>query len=192
MSKVVHSRTPPRTTPSRSITRDGVKLIAQVELTQSGVYAVAFQPDGKRVAAAGADGVVRLIDAETGKLVKEFSPAPPSAAGSGRRRAGRHAPSRRTPIAAETLPAGADVAALDVQPAAIALDGRFDYAQLVVTASSSRASRRRDPAGRSRAHGGAVEVAAAAWSGRSPTARRRSPFSWPGKSATSRRRRQRA
>ncbi len=40
----------------------------------SGVFAVAFRPDGKLVATGGLDGVVRLFDAETGLLVKEFVP----------------------------------------------------------------------------------------------------------------------
>jgi len=38
------------------------------------VYAVAYRPDGKQVAVAGFEGVVRLFDAETGELVKEFAP----------------------------------------------------------------------------------------------------------------------
>jgi WD40 repeat protein len=40
------------------------------------VYSVSFRPDGKQVASAGFDGIVRLSDAQTGKVVKEFSPVP--------------------------------------------------------------------------------------------------------------------
>ena len=54
--------------------KDGVKQIANVKFAQGGVYAVAFRPDGKVLAAAGADGMVRLINPETGSLVKEFAP----------------------------------------------------------------------------------------------------------------------
>lgn len=49
---------------------------AKAEIPAAGQYAVAFRPDGTRVAAAGGDGIVRLLDAATGKVVKEFSPAP--------------------------------------------------------------------------------------------------------------------
>ncbi|MFO0826416.1 MAG: c-type cytochrome domain-containing protein [Gemmataceae bacterium] len=42
----------------------------------AGQYAVAFHPEGKVVAAAGADGMVRLIEATTGTVAKEYSPAP--------------------------------------------------------------------------------------------------------------------
>jgi WD40 repeat protein len=50
------------------------KLVAKLEAERGAVYAVAFRPDGKQVASAGFDGVVRLGDAQTGKLIKEFVP----------------------------------------------------------------------------------------------------------------------
>ncbi len=40
----------------------------------SGVFAVAFRPDGAQVATGGLDGAVRLFDVASGKLVSEFLP----------------------------------------------------------------------------------------------------------------------
>jgi WD40 repeat protein len=40
------------------------------------VFALAYHPAGKVVAAAGFDGKVRLLDADSGKVVKEFVPVP--------------------------------------------------------------------------------------------------------------------
>jgi WD40 repeat protein len=52
------------------------RLVSRFEGQQGGVFALAYRPDGKQVASAGFDGVVRLNDVETGKLVKEFVPVP--------------------------------------------------------------------------------------------------------------------
>jgi WD40 repeat protein len=40
------------------------------------IYSVSFRPDGQVVASVGFDGVVRLSDAKTGKVIKEFVPVP--------------------------------------------------------------------------------------------------------------------
>jgi mono/diheme cytochrome c family protein len=55
--------------------QDG-KRISKFEGQRGGVYTVAFRPDGKEVASAGFDGVVRLNDPTTGKLLREFVPCP--------------------------------------------------------------------------------------------------------------------
>jgi WD40 repeat protein/mono/diheme cytochrome c family protein len=54
------------------------KRVATMEGQKGGVYAVKFRPGTgpKVVASAGFDGVVRLNDATTGKLIKEFVPVP--------------------------------------------------------------------------------------------------------------------
>jgi WD40 repeat protein/mono/diheme cytochrome c family protein len=60
--------------------KKGVKELARVRFSQTGIYALAIHPDGDVVAAAGADGVVRLISVATGQITETFSPAPVSVA----------------------------------------------------------------------------------------------------------------
>src|SRR5581483_1759161 len=52
------------------------KLICKFEGQKGAVYALAYRPDGKQVASGGHDGLVRLNDPQTGKLLKEFQPVP--------------------------------------------------------------------------------------------------------------------
>jgi WD40 repeat protein len=54
-------------------TADG-KIVTKFEVPESGIYAVAFSPDGSTVAAGGFDGDVRLIKIADGTLVKKFTP----------------------------------------------------------------------------------------------------------------------
>jgi WD40 repeat protein/mono/diheme cytochrome c family protein len=146
-SKVVSARSEEEKKTLLDYRAANIKVIAQAKLAQGGVFAVAFQPDGKRVAAAGADGNVRLIDTETGQIVKEFAPAPiggetsepaPAAAGAVAV-AGSSQPPATPPAGSaaseesDTLPKGSTLTALEVQPAELRLVSRFEVAQLVVT-----------------------------------------------------------
>jgi WD40 repeat protein/mono/diheme cytochrome c family protein len=56
-------------------TGEGVKTIATAKF-DGGIYALAFNPAGTHVAAAGEDGRVRLIATDTGVVTKEFVPVP--------------------------------------------------------------------------------------------------------------------
>ena len=42
----------------------------------AGIYTVAFSPDSATLAAGGFDGMVRLHDARTGAMKREFVPVP--------------------------------------------------------------------------------------------------------------------
>ena len=57
-----------------------VKTNSAAQLIMSGnsgaVFGVAWKGDGTVIATAGADGIVRLFDAETGELIKQFSAVP--------------------------------------------------------------------------------------------------------------------
>jgi WD40 repeat protein len=76
MAKVVTTQTPEEKAELKKYMTSDVKIVADTQISTSAVYAVAFRPDGQILAAAGADGTVRLIDPANGKIVKEFSPAP--------------------------------------------------------------------------------------------------------------------
>jgi WD40 repeat protein/mono/diheme cytochrome c family protein len=132
--KVVTARSAEEAAALEKYHKDGVKQIANVKLPQGGVYSVTFRPDGKVLAAAGADGFVRLFNTETLSLVKEFAPvvvkttsvaqnAPVTAV----------APKQEEAVETEVLPKGATLASLEVSPKEIRLTNRFAYVQLLVT-----------------------------------------------------------
>jgi WD40 repeat protein/mono/diheme cytochrome c family protein len=135
MTKVSSAKKPDDLAALRKYHRDGVTRISTVDLPRSAVYSLAFSPDGKALAAAGSDGMVRLFNPESGSPIGEFAPAPVSQQESvGERVAKPVTPKSEEAVETETLPKGAKLVALKAEPSAVKLASRFAYAQLLVSA----------------------------------------------------------
>ncbi|MFO1095572.1 MAG: DUF1553 domain-containing protein [Planctomycetaceae bacterium] len=119
------------------LTKD-VKLLTQTEVPAA-VYAVAYSPDGNSIAAAGSDGILRIINPADGTVSREtptvtVDPSAGRAAGEIAAQAAVAADSNDF-FSAESLPSGVTVTAIDVQPTTIELNRKFGYTQLLVTAA---------------------------------------------------------
>jgi mono/diheme cytochrome c family protein len=87
-AKVATDRTPAEHARLAEYHRSGLRRFALVEIPAA-VYAVDFLGDSKSLVAAGSDGIIRVLDAELGTVVREFAAAPIS-------------PPRPAEVAAET------------------------------------------------------------------------------------------
>src|SRR4029078_3050577 len=74
LNKPVQARSADETTSLHKHFEQGVKTLAQLEVAEGGVYAVALSPNGDRGAAAGGDGTVRLYDVKKSALTSSFVP----------------------------------------------------------------------------------------------------------------------
>ncbi len=135
-AKPAAGRTPQEENVLDKFESDQMKQVAKVDVTESGIYALAFSPNGKTLAAAGSDGKIRLLDTANGTMVKTFLPvtvaqsAPPVLA--------VPPPALNADeLKLETLPKDFVVASLEVFPKAIELRGRTDHAQVLVTLRST-------------------------------------------------------
>ena len=72
LSKVVTRRSREENETLAKYVAAGQQLLAATTIPAAGVYAVAFHPDRQTVAAAGADGKVRLIDSTGGAIRQTF------------------------------------------------------------------------------------------------------------------------
>jgi WD40 repeat protein len=111
---------------------DGKKLWS-VDIP-AGVYSVVFSPDNKAVAAAGTDGIIRLLDPENGKITKEFLPVEISQQTAQKEASAKLANLEEDPTDPKPLPKGYQVEALFIEPAEIAVNGNGNYAQLILSA----------------------------------------------------------
>ena len=127
----------------RAYETDSGKQTWNLDLPETGVFAVACSPDGKTVAAGGADGWIRLVEAATGSVQAKFLPVqisaenPPVAAVA----AAGPASAAPTADAPSQLPQGVPVQSLAADPDSVALAAASDYAQLLLTAQLADGSR---------------------------------------------------
>lgn len=121
-----------------------VKLLSSTPVP-SGVFSVTFSPDGKRVAAAGQDGQLRLIEAATGKIAKEFASVPlvkeKVLAASDVLADDTVRVDVKKDDKLETLHTGPTVASIEVEPANIKIGKPTEYAQLLIMAKMSDGTR---------------------------------------------------
>ena len=114
----------------------GARKVAETSFAEAGVFGLAFSPDGAHVAVGGTDGEVRIVDATSGEVVKQFSPAPMSADAATAAAAPRKIqlkPGFDAPRVSEQPPATPGLKALEVSPAEITLNGPFRTVQLQVS-----------------------------------------------------------
>ncbi len=136
-AKTADKRTPDEKGQLEKFHADGFTLESKLDVADSGIYAVAFSPDGKTVAAAGQDGSIRFIKAANGQVAKLVAAAPLT---TGKAPLAKNTTATAAGVIAaevgekETLPKGAKVVSLEVEPATVKLGSRNDYAQLIVSA----------------------------------------------------------
>ena len=114
---------------------DGKKLWS-LNLATS-VYSVCYSPDGKTVAAAGADGHVRLIDVANGGLKTKFLPVKLSRDEAAEAAAARVVALEEDPAKAESLPSDYKVTSISIEPKRIEVQGAGGYVQLILSAKLS-------------------------------------------------------
>ena len=133
--KTVRERTAEDNQKLQAYHTQSVKVLAQCSVPETALYAVAFAADGRQIAAAGGDGQVRIIDAATGAVVRSFDPAPlaDDQTAQARDEVAYRRPAPQTP--SESLPEGAKIKSLTVEPKQIKLAPPAEYAQLVVQAT---------------------------------------------------------
>ncbi|RMG40138.1 MAG: DUF1553 domain-containing protein [Planctomycetota bacterium] len=135
LQKTTQSRSAEEKKKVAAFRRQGIRRVADIEIPSGGVFTLAFSPDGKTLAAAGADGFVRLFERDTGKLIKQFMPVEVTGTAQFEPRpiVRRYQDDRF----AEPTPADFRIVGLDVLPPQLTIDGPYDEGQLVVMARTA-------------------------------------------------------
>ena len=162
LHKPTHERSEEEKTELQEHFAEHIETLAEVQVKTGAIYAVAVHPDNKQIAAAGTDGHVYFLDAETGEQTESFLPVQVSDDqvsddGAGLADSGIDSPERNNEVAGEVAgevarvvaetephlvdvgndagPSAAAVASLAAEPSAIEFSRTSQAVQLVVTAT---------------------------------------------------------
>lgn len=130
MAKEVFGRSAEEKKKLENYHKEGVKQIAQVKIDNSALFAVAFHPQGDRVATAGSDGMLRIMEAATGKILTTAPIAPQINQETAKTVV--HADRPQPKIDPESLPPETELISLSPVDQTISLHGPYDYAQLLI------------------------------------------------------------
>jgi WD40 repeat protein len=120
------------------LTQD-VKVIASAKFTDNAIYSVAFHPDGKSIVVGGTDGLIRVVDSESGKLRGAIAPVEVSDVEQESAAVAWQFPEQvnlesTPPLAGTESPLERKLVSLSVSPQEIGLSNPTDYVQFVVQA----------------------------------------------------------
>ena len=112
---------------------EGIQTLTKLNF-DTPIYAVAFSPDASQLAAAGGDGLVRLIDTTSGSLIREFLPVELS--DSRETESAVALPDEPMETSSEPIPLAENqqLESILCEPADIVLTGANSYHQIIVTA----------------------------------------------------------
>ncbi|WP_339741901.1 DUF1549 domain-containing protein [uncultured Rubinisphaera sp.] len=132
----VASRKPEQKKMIEDLRVEGVKLISKKQIPGRGCYAIAYHPEGKKIAVASTDGNLRIFDAGSVEQTQELAIYPTTgeqtqlAVGSSDWKFGN-----LNPATDEKSEVTAEIASIAITPAEIQFNDPLDYAQLVVMAT---------------------------------------------------------
>ncbi len=116
-----------------------VKVLHSIDVPDAEMFSLAFAPDGKILAAAGADGSVRFIEVETGELKGDFLPVEIEEAKLASQSEGKKEKplnrkrGKRAELGERKIPAN-EIASLSIEPSEMIFDNSNQCFQVLVTA----------------------------------------------------------
>ncbi|MFA6546242.1 MAG: DUF1549 domain-containing protein, partial [Limisphaerales bacterium] len=137
MRKIPTSRTPQDNQIIQKYKAGGSRQLFKIALPHAAVFAVSIAPDNRTVAAAGSDGIIRLLNAENGSELRAFPSVNVTASSkalAAKKFETPSAPAPKTDGEPESLPKDARVVSLEAEPKEVTLRKWTDSAQIIVTA----------------------------------------------------------